>query len=432
MGNRRQIESGMPLDTHNKISSTLNASDVLLEDPVCDGCQCADEDAKGTDPVSGLRVPREDVLGQGPFHCCCVEALVVGSGPLVVTDGVEEDLALVVDDGAQDEPVEVGSYQSAVDLDDEHGSTGNLEILSQLEEVSQTDDKIDNLMTVVREPEVGQRSTAVDGSGNHLGQHVGCDGTAVLRVEDGGERSDADADEESNYETPQRQSSVGAADSDKCCSNSHDQDGKVPPVRYFLVLLGHSLVVWVGVGTRGVLSEISEDIFAPEDAHVGDQGSDGSTLAEEVPDVASSHPGQTVLLQGDDIELAVNVSFMDACKGTSRTVNISPISTCSTCSGSGLRRGAKRTACSACGGTGTRTYVIDSGFVKLRAYNPSTGSERLTATPVSKASATQRAGRAGRTKAGKCYRLYTETAYSSLADATVPEIQRSNLAPTIH
>ena len=76
-------------------------------------------------------------------------------------------------------------------------------------------------------------------------------------------------------------------------------------------------------------------------------------------------------------------------------------------------------------------YVIDSGFVKLRAYNPQTGIETLTATPVSKASATQRAGRAGRTKAGKCYRLYTESAHNSLAEATIPEIQRSNLAPTI-
>ena len=76
-------------------------------------------------------------------------------------------------------------------------------------------------------------------------------------------------------------------------------------------------------------------------------------------------------------------------------------------------------------------YVIDCGFVKLRAFNPKTGIETLTATPVSKASATQRAGRAGRTKPGKCYRLYTQTAYESLPEATVPEIQRSNLAPII-
>lgn len=76
-------------------------------------------------------------------------------------------------------------------------------------------------------------------------------------------------------------------------------------------------------------------------------------------------------------------------------------------------------------------YVIDCGFVKLKAYNPTAGIETLTATPVSKASATQRAGRAGRTKPGKCYRLYTEQVYETLPDATVPEIQRSNLAPTI-
>ncbi|KAK5129320.1 hypothetical protein LTR08_003600 [Meristemomyces frigidus] len=76
-------------------------------------------------------------------------------------------------------------------------------------------------------------------------------------------------------------------------------------------------------------------------------------------------------------------------------------------------------------------FVIDSGFVKLRAYNPVTAIETLTATPVSKASATQRAGRAGRTKAGKCYRLYTEAAFNKLEAATAPEIQRSNLAPTI-
>ncbi|KAJ5772868.1 hypothetical protein N7457_007764 [Penicillium paradoxum] len=76
-------------------------------------------------------------------------------------------------------------------------------------------------------------------------------------------------------------------------------------------------------------------------------------------------------------------------------------------------------------------YVIDSGFAKLRAYNPSTGIETLTAVPISKASATQRAGRAGRTKPGKCFRLYTQQAFEQMADATIPEIQRSNLAPVI-
>jgi ATP-dependent RNA helicase DDX35 len=76
-------------------------------------------------------------------------------------------------------------------------------------------------------------------------------------------------------------------------------------------------------------------------------------------------------------------------------------------------------------------YVVDCGFVKLRAYNPKTGIETLTATPVSKAAAAQRAGRAGRTRPGKCLRLYTEDTYQSLSDSSVPEIQRANLAPFI-
>lgn len=74
-------------------------------------------------------------------------------------------------------------------------------------------------------------------------------------------------------------------------------------------------------------------------------------------------------------------------------------------------------------------YVVDSGLVKLRAYNPRTGIEVLTATSVSKAAAAQRAGRAGRTKPGKCFRLYTEETYINMPEANVPEIQRSNLAP---
>ncbi|KAI5863430.1 P-loop containing nucleoside triphosphate hydrolase protein [Durotheca rogersii] len=76
-------------------------------------------------------------------------------------------------------------------------------------------------------------------------------------------------------------------------------------------------------------------------------------------------------------------------------------------------------------------YVVDSGFVKLRAFDPQTGIEALTATPVSKAAASQRAGRAGRTKPGKCFRLYTERNFQTLPDANIPEIQRSNLAPFV-
>ncbi|XP_041061152.1 probable ATP-dependent RNA helicase DHX35 isoform X2 [Carcharodon carcharias] len=76
-------------------------------------------------------------------------------------------------------------------------------------------------------------------------------------------------------------------------------------------------------------------------------------------------------------------------------------------------------------------FVIDCGFVKLRAYNPRTGIESLVVTPVSQASAAQRAGRAGRNRSGKCFRLCTEETFEKLPESTVPEMQRSNLAPVI-
>ncbi|KAK9238228.1 P-loop containing nucleoside triphosphate hydrolase protein [Lipomyces kononenkoae] len=77
-------------------------------------------------------------------------------------------------------------------------------------------------------------------------------------------------------------------------------------------------------------------------------------------------------------------------------------------------------------------YVIDCGFVKLRAYDPASKIESLIVSPVSKAAAIQRAGRAGRTNAGKCFRLYTsQAAEMILPDVSVPEIQRTNLAGPI-
>ncbi|XP_047311712.1 pre-mRNA-splicing factor ATP-dependent RNA helicase DEAH1-like isoform X2 [Impatiens glandulifera] len=77
-------------------------------------------------------------------------------------------------------------------------------------------------------------------------------------------------------------------------------------------------------------------------------------------------------------------------------------------------------------------YVIDPGFVKMKSYNPRTGMESLLVTPISKASANQRAGRSGRTGPGKCFRLYTAyNYYHDLEDNTVPEIQRTNLANVV-
>ncbi|XP_019263276.1 PREDICTED: probable pre-mRNA-splicing factor ATP-dependent RNA helicase DEAH4 isoform X2 [Nicotiana attenuata] len=77
-------------------------------------------------------------------------------------------------------------------------------------------------------------------------------------------------------------------------------------------------------------------------------------------------------------------------------------------------------------------YVIDSGYVKQRQYNPSTGMYSLEVVQISKVQAKQRAGRAGRTRPGKCYRLYPSMVYhDDFLDATVPEIQRSSLAGTV-
>jgi pre-mRNA-splicing factor ATP-dependent RNA helicase DHX38/PRP16 len=52
-------------------------------------------------------------------------------------------------------------------------------------------------------------------------------------------------------------------------------------------------------------------------------------------------------------------------------------------------------------------YVIDTGFCKLKVYNPRIGMDALQITPISQANANQRAGRAGRTGPGHCYRLYS-------------------------
>ncbi|WEW57916.1 ATP-dependent RNA helicase [Emydomyces testavorans] len=77
-------------------------------------------------------------------------------------------------------------------------------------------------------------------------------------------------------------------------------------------------------------------------------------------------------------------------------------------------------------------YVIDPGFVKENVFNPRTGMESLVVMPCSRASAGQRAGRAGRVGPGKCFRLYTKWAYHNELEAnTTPEIQRTNLSSVV-
>jgi ATP-dependent RNA helicase DHX8/PRP22 len=77
-------------------------------------------------------------------------------------------------------------------------------------------------------------------------------------------------------------------------------------------------------------------------------------------------------------------------------------------------------------------YVVDPGFAKVKTYNAKAGMDSLIVTPISQASARQRAGRAGRNQPGRCYRLYTEHAFENeMLPTAIPEIQRSNLCNVV-
>ncbi|KAJ2370187.1 DEAH-box ATP-dependent RNA helicase prp22 [Coemansia sp. RSA 2610] len=77
-------------------------------------------------------------------------------------------------------------------------------------------------------------------------------------------------------------------------------------------------------------------------------------------------------------------------------------------------------------------FVVDPGFVKQNTYDAKSGMDQLVVTPISQAQAKQRAGRAGRTGPGKCYRLYTESAFrNEMLPNSVPEVQRMNLASMV-
>ncbi|KAJ7490061.1 P-loop containing nucleoside triphosphate hydrolase protein [Mycena galericulata] len=76
-------------------------------------------------------------------------------------------------------------------------------------------------------------------------------------------------------------------------------------------------------------------------------------------------------------------------------------------------------------------FVVDCGFVKIRVYNPTTALASLATVPTSVASATQRAGRAGRTSPGVCYRLYPISAFEALPLSTAPEITRTDMTTPI-
>ncbi|KAI9848855.1 MAG: hypothetical protein M1837_006371 [Sclerophora amabilis] len=75
-----------------------------------------------------------------------------------------------------------------------------------------------------------------------------------------------------------------------------------------------------------------------------------------------SSPFQEEILVGENIEVQTNISFMDAAKGTSKDIPITPSVQCKTCSGNGLKNGTKRSECKRCGGSGTRVHFMQGGF----------------------------------------------------------------------
>jgi len=77
------------------------------------------------------------------------------------------------------------------------------------------------------------------------------------------------------------------------------------------------------------------------------------------------------------------------------------------------------------------SVVIDTGLARLSRYNARTRTKRLPIEDVSQSSANQRAGRAGRVRAGICVRLYSEEDFQKRPPFTQPEIQRANLAEVI-
>lgn len=76
-------------------------------------------------------------------------------------------------------------------------------------------------------------------------------------------------------------------------------------------------------------------------------------------------------------------------------------------------------------------YVVDCGKSKVKQYRPKLGLESLLAKPISRVSAIQRAGRAGREAKGKCYRIYTEDDFVKLDEDELPEILRSDVVEAV-
>jgi ATP-dependent helicase HrpB len=77
------------------------------------------------------------------------------------------------------------------------------------------------------------------------------------------------------------------------------------------------------------------------------------------------------------------------------------------------------------------TGVVDTGLARMLVFDPALGLDRLRLLPISRASADQRAGRAGRTQPGVCVRLWSAAAHRGRPEQTPPEIRRVDLAGAV-
>jgi len=75
--------------------------------------------------------------------------------------------------------------------------------------------------------------------------------------------------------------------------------------------------------------------------------------------------------------------------------------------------------------------VVDCGLARVLRHDPEVGLDKLILEPISQASAAQRAGRAGRTAAGVCYRIWDEATHRTRPQFTQPEVQRIDLASAV-
>ena len=83
---------------------------------------------------------------------------------------------------------------------------------------------------------------------------------------------------------------------------------------------------------------------------------------------------QEEVLVGQNIEVQTNISFMDAAKGMNKDIYITPLSSCRSCKGNGLKKGQKRSECKKCNGTGTRVHFMQAGFQMASTCDTCSGS----------------------------------------------------------